>query len=43
MTFSEIPYKRADAAHWKELVEDLTARFLEAKTFEEADAIFQES
>ena len=43
MTFSEIPYKRADMAHWRALTEDLTARFSAAKTFEEADAVYQES
>ena len=42
MTFSQIPYKRADMAHWKTLVEDLTARFKAAGTFEEADAIYLE-
>ena len=43
MTFSQIPYKRADLDHWKSLVEDLTARFKAAGTFEDADAIYQES
>ena len=43
MTFSEIPYKRADMAHWKALVEDLIARFQAAETFEEADAVFYEA
>ena len=43
MTFSQIPYKRADLDHWKALVEDLTTRFKAAETFEEADAIYQES
>ena len=43
MTFSQIPYKRADLSQWKALVEDLTARFTAAKTFEEADAIYRES
>ena len=42
MIFSQIPYKRPDVAHWKAIVEDLTARFKAAKTFEEADAIFLE-
>ena len=36
MTFSQLPYTRADLAHWKSLVEDVTARFVAAKTFEEA-------
>ena len=43
MTFSQIPYKRADLAHWKTMTEDLTARFKAAKTFEEADAIYYEA
>ena len=43
MTFSEIPYKRADVVHWKALIEDLTARFKAAETFEEADAVYRES
>ena len=42
-TFSEIPYKRADLAAWKAMVEDQTARFTAAKTFEEADAVYQEA
>ena len=43
MTFSQIPYKRADLAHWKTMTEDLTARFKAATTFEEADAVYQEA
>ena len=43
MRFSEIPYRRADLAAWKALVEDLTARFLAARTFEEADAVYREA
>ena len=43
MTFSQIPYKRADLAAWKARVEDQTKRFKEAKTFEEADAIYHEA
>ena len=43
MTFSQIPYHRADLAAWKTQVEDQTRRFREAKTFEEADAIYQEA
>ena len=43
MTFSQIPYKRADLAAWKAQVEDQTARFRAATTFEEADTIFYES
>lgn len=43
MTFSKIPYERADLAAWKAQVEDQTKRFREAKSFEEADAIFQEA
>ena len=42
MTFSQIPYHRADLAAWKAQVEDQTKRFLAAKTFAEADAIYQE-
>ena len=43
MKFSEIPYKRPDLEAWKAMTEDLTARFLAAKTFEEADAIYLEA
>ncbi len=43
MTFSQIPYKRADLAHWKAMTEDLTARFKAATTFEEADAVYREA
>ena len=43
MTFSQIPYKRADLAAWKAQVEDQTLRFKAAQTFEEADAIYQEN
>ena len=43
MTFSQIPYHRADLAAWKAQVEDQTLRFRNAQTFEEADAIFREA
>ena len=43
MKFSEMPYSRADLAAWKRNVEDQTARFLAAETFEQADAIYRES
>ena len=43
MKFSEMPYSRADLAAWKQQTEDLTARFLAAQTFEEADAIYREA
>ena len=43
MTFSQIPYRRADLAHWKAMTEDVTARFKAAQTFEEADAIYREA
>ena len=43
MTFSQIPYHRADLAAWKAQVEDQTKRFREANTFEEADAIYLEA
>lgn len=43
MKFSEIPYERADLAAWKQMVEDQTARFLAAKTFAQADAVFIEA
>ena len=43
MTFSQIPYQRADVVHWKAMIEDLTTRFKAASTFEEADAIFLEA
>ena len=42
MTFSQIPYHRADLAAWKLQQEDITARFRAAKTFEEADAVYCE-
>ena len=40
MTFSQIPYKRADLDHWKSMIEELTEKFKAARTFEEADAIY---
>jgi len=43
MTFSQIPYQRADLTAWKAQVEDQTARFKAAKTFEEADTIYLEA
>ena len=43
MKFSEMPYVRADLDHWKQMVEDLIARFKAAVTFEEADAIYREA
>ncbi len=43
MTFSQIPYKRADLAHWKTMTEELTERFRAAETFEAADAIYREA
>ena len=43
MTFTQIPYHRADLAAWKAQVEDQTKRFKEAKTFEEADEIYREA
>lgn len=43
MTFSEIPYVRADLAHWQAMIEDVKARFQAAQTFEEADAIYREA
>ena len=43
MTFSQIPYVRADLAAWKQQQEDITARFRTAQTFEEADAIYREA
>lgn len=43
MKFSEMPYTRADLAAWKHNVEDQTARFLAAQTFEQADAVYRES
>ena len=42
MTFSQIPYERADLAAWKAQLEAITARFLAANTFEEADAAYRE-
>ena len=43
MTFSQIPYHRADLAAWKAQVEEQTKRFREAQTFEEADAIYRDA
>ena len=43
MTFSQIPYMRADLDAWKAKVEDQTRRFRAAQTFEEADAIYLEA
>ena len=43
MTFSQIPYERADLAAWKAQMEDITARFRAAATFEEADAVYREA
>ena len=43
MTFSQIPYARADLNAWQEKCAELTARFLAAKTFEEADAVYYEA
>ena len=43
MKFSEIPYVRADLTHWKQMSEEITARFRAATTFEEADAIYREA
>ena len=43
MKFSEMPYVRADLDHWKQMVEDLIARFKAAVTFEEADAAYREA
>ena len=42
MTFSQIPYQRADLAAWKQQMEDITAHFKAAQTFEEADALYRE-
>ena len=43
MTFSQIPYHRADLDSWKAAMEDITARFKAAQTFAEADAIYREA
>ena len=43
MTFSEIPYTRADLNAWKQTIEDPTARYAGAQTFEEADEVYQEA
>jgi len=43
MTFSQIPYHRADLAGWKAQMEGIIARFKAAQTFEEADAIYREA
>ena len=43
MTFSQIPYVRADLEGWKQQMQDITARFQAATTFEEADAAYVEA
>ena len=43
MTFSQIPYKRADLQAWQEKYARLTEQFKAAKTFEEADRIYYEA
>ena len=43
MTFSQIPYARADLAAWQEKYARLTERFKAAQTFEEADAVYYEA
>jgi len=43
MTFSQIPYHRADLPAWKQQMEDITARFKATQTFEEADAVYREA
>ena len=43
MTFSQIPYVRADLTAWQEKYIHLTERFKAAQTFEEADAIYYEA
>ena len=43
MTFSQIPYARADLQAWQEKYARLTERFKAAQTFEEADAIYYEA
>ena len=40
MTFSQIPYKRADLAAWQEKYIKLTEQFKAATTFDEADAAY---
>ena len=43
MTFSQIPYHRADLEGWQQQMQDITARFQAAQTFEEADAAYLEA
>ena len=43
MTFSQIPYERADLAAWQEKYVRLTEQFKAAKTFEEADTVYYEA
>ena len=43
MTFSQIPYHRADLAAWARQQEQITQKFLDARNFEEADAAFLEA
>ena len=43
MTFSQIPYHRADLEGWKQQMTAITARFQAAQTFEEADAAYLEA
>ena len=43
MTFSQIPYVRADLEGWKQQMQAITAKFQAAQTFEEADAAYLEA
>ena len=43
MTFSQIPYVRADLEGWKQQMQSITDRFVAATTFEEADAAYLEA
>ena len=43
MTFSQIPYVRADLEGWKQQMQAITAKFQAAATFEEADAAYLEA
>ena len=41
MKFSEIPYSRADMKKWEEIIRANVERFVNAKSFEEADEIYR--
>ncbi len=42
MTFSQLPYQRADIESWAQQHKDITRRFIAATTFEEADEAYRQ-